>query len=117
VLNADDRLLVEVSRKERILRVPKKIVFFSMDPMNTAVHEHVAAGGTAYVLHGAWIEEHAAESQRRLIRAADIPVTLGGLGRLSSGELRWQLLACGDRRRGRPRRRSVGTKGISQRPG
>ena len=79
VLNADDRVLVELSRKERILRVPKKIVFFSMDPMNTTVHEHVAGGGTAYVLHGAWIEEHTGTSQRRLLRAADIPVTLGGM--------------------------------------
>jgi cyanophycin synthetase len=79
VLNADDRVLVELSRKERVLRVPKKIVFFSMDPTNTVVHEHVAAGGTAYVLDGAWIEEHAGGAQRRLVRAADIPVTLGGL--------------------------------------
>jgi cyanophycin synthetase len=50
-----------------------------MDPMNTVVHEHVANGGTAYVQHGAWIEEHMGTSQRRLIRAADIPVTLGGM--------------------------------------
>jgi cyanophycin synthetase len=79
VLNADDRLLVEMSRKERILRVPKKIVFFSMDPMNTVIHEHVGSGGTAYVLNGEWIEEQAGGAPRRLIRAADIPVTLGGL--------------------------------------
>jgi cyanophycin synthetase len=73
VLNADDRVLVELSRKERVLRVPKKIVFFSMDPTNTVVHEQSRAGGTAYVLHGAWIEEHAGGAQRRLVRAADIP--------------------------------------------
>jgi cyanophycin synthetase len=81
VLNADDSRLVEMSRKERILRVPKRIVFFSLDADNAVVDEHVAAGGTAYVFRDDWIVERTAGSETPIVRATDIPVTLGGLAR------------------------------------
>ena len=81
VLNADDARLLEMSRTERIRRVPKRIVFFSLDPENPVVREHVESGGTAYVYRDEWIVERTAASETPIVRATDIPVTLGGLAR------------------------------------
>jgi UDP-N-acetylmuramyl tripeptide synthase len=79
VLNADDERLVELSRKERILRVPKRIVFFSLRAENPVVADHVRSGGTAYALRGDWIVELTPEGEAPLAKINDIPVCLGGL--------------------------------------
>ena len=84
VLNADDPHLVALSKKERILRVPKKIVFFSTDSENPVIQEHVKNGGLAYVLNGDWIEVRSGEGVKQLVRAGDIPVTLGGIARFQT---------------------------------
>jgi cyanophycin synthetase len=79
ILNADDEHLRELGQAERTLRVPKSIVYFSTDAQNPFVRHHVEHGGTAYVVHGEWLEEHAGNSQKRIVRANAMPVTLGGM--------------------------------------
>jgi cyanophycin synthetase len=78
VLNADDPLLAHLPEHERVARLPRKVVFFSLDANNLVVQRHLADGGTAFVLKGEWIEERTGHWETRLVRASTIPATLDG---------------------------------------
>lgn len=78
ILNADDELLAQLMENERVGRVKKKVVYFSMRPPHVLIRRHLAAGGTAFLHKDGWIVEATGGSESRLIRASDIPVTLGG---------------------------------------
>jgi cyanophycin synthetase len=54
-----------------------KLVLCSLDSQHRAVKDHLAAGGSACVLHGDWLELHRAESARRVVRASAIRAALG----------------------------------------
>jgi cyanophycinase len=49
ILNADDEHLSKLMECERVNRVPKKVVYFSLDENNALVRSHLQGGGTAYV--------------------------------------------------------------------
>ena len=73
VLNADDLLLVE--------RAPKStapITWFSPDPDNARLVEHVAEGGDAFTTVDGEIVNWSDGRRRALLPVADIPMTLGG---------------------------------------
>ena len=76
VLNADDRLVAAVAQ-----RVRAPVTLFSMRPGNPRVRRHAARGGRAVVLDDGWLVELAGERRRRVVRAADVPATVGGLAR------------------------------------
>ena len=78
VLNADDEHLVTLPTHPRVAELPKTIVYFSTDPQNTNVQDHIANNGTAFVMAGGWIEERNRDSVARIARAAEIPATIGG---------------------------------------
>jgi len=80
VLNADDRHCVAALGR---LAPGATAIFFSMDPANPRLRAHVADGGC-----GVWLEnetimlaEGAGAPVRRVIEAAAIPATVGGLAR------------------------------------
>ena len=74
VLNADDPLVAAVAR-----RVRAKICFFSLRPTSARLRRHLAGGGRAMVLDGGWLAEVSGTRRRRIVPAADVPATLGGL--------------------------------------
>ena len=76
VLNADDPLLVPIAR-----RVRAPVTFFSLNPRSSRIRSHVARGGTAFVLDDGWIVELVGSKRRRIVAAAELPATLGGLAR------------------------------------
>jgi cyanophycin synthetase len=76
VLNAEDPLVAAVAR-----RVQARVTFFSLRPGNARVRRHVARGGRAIVLDDGWITELEADRRRRIVRAAEVPATIGGLAR------------------------------------
>jgi cyanophycin synthetase len=77
VLNADDDLVAATGK-----RASAPVWLFSLKPRSARVHRHVARGGRAYVLsEDGWLVELEGDKARRLIRAADIPATVGGLAR------------------------------------
>jgi UDP-N-acetylmuramyl tripeptide synthase len=73
VLNADDGLLVERSR-----RINARLSWFSLDPASPVIARHVSHGGTATVNDRGTIV--LAEGDRRipLASVAEIPITFGG---------------------------------------
>ncbi len=80
VLNADDTRLVE-----RSSQAPAPVVFFSLDAGNSVIAHHVAGGGEAWVLRDDALCRYVNGGWQPLLRAADIPLTLGGAARYNIG--------------------------------
>jgi UDP-N-acetylmuramyl tripeptide synthase len=73
VLNADNRLLVEQSRKVRAA-----ITWFSLDPSSPIVMNHLQAGGTAVLAEDDRIVIARGSERTPLTAIADLPITFGG---------------------------------------
>jgi cyanophycin synthetase len=78
VLNADDVRTAALAESERIRRIPRNLVFYSLQPRNGTVEQHVGAGGTAYFPKNGWIVEARGSVLQPVSRIASIPCTLGG---------------------------------------
>jgi cyanophycin synthetase len=78
VLNADDRWVAGLAR-----RMHARVVLFSMRaaPPSSRTGRHLARGGWAVVLDDGWLVEARGDRRRRIVRAVDVPTTLGGLAR------------------------------------
>ncbi|MGH2446251.1 MAG: Mur ligase family protein [Candidatus Limnocylindria bacterium] len=77
VLNADDARVWAMRRETRANLYP-----FSLEPRSAAVEEALDAGGRAAVLERGWLVlRGAGRRPRRLVEAADLPVTFAGLSR------------------------------------
>ena len=76
VLNADDARLVA-----RAADYDGDIVWFGLDANSEVVRQHVASGGTAFVLDGAELVKIDADQRTLICRSADIPIALGGAAR------------------------------------
>jgi cyanophycin synthetase len=78
ILNADDERLAQLADAESIAWPKKNIVYFSMRPPHVLVRRRLDAGGSAYLYKDGWIVEARGGDETRVVRASDIPVTLGG---------------------------------------
>lgn len=78
VLNADDEQVLKQAVHPSVLRVHKRIVYFSLSANNPAVEYHLSKGGTAFVVNGGWIEERNGGEVTRLVAAEVLPSTLNG---------------------------------------
>jgi cyanophycin synthetase len=78
VLNADDVRAAGLAQADRIRRIPRNIVLFSLQPRNREVEQHVRAGGTAYFPRRGWIVEARGTVVQPVCRIASVACTLGG---------------------------------------
>ena len=76
VLNAEDELVAATAR-----HASAPVWWFSLNPNSARVKRSLARGGRAYVLDDGWLVEREGQSTRRIIRAQDVPATIGGLAR------------------------------------
>ena len=76
VLNADDQLVAAIGA-----RVRATVVLFSERGRGARLRRHLARGGRAFVHDDGWLVELAGGRRRRIVAAAEIPATLGGLAR------------------------------------
>ena len=76
VLNADDARLVA-----RAAAYDGDIVWFGLDADSEVVKQHVASGGTAFVLDDAELVKIDGAQRAPICRSADIPIALGGAAR------------------------------------
>jgi UDP-N-acetylmuramyl tripeptide synthase len=92
ILNAEDHRLVDKSQG-----YDGELIWFSLDPANATMTQHVAAGGTAFVLDGDELSKIEDGTHELICRASDIPLALGGAARhnvanaLSAAALTWCL--------------------------
>lgn len=94
VLNADDEHAAGVIEIPRIKRLRHHVVYFSVQEDNPRVREHVGRGGTAYFLRDGWLVEAMRRQEHRLVRAARIPVTLGGAADFHIANAAAAIAAC-----------------------
>jgi len=78
ILNADDERLAQLADDELVARPKKNVVYFSMRPPHVLIRRLLHAGGSAYLYKDGWIVESVGGDETRVVRASDIPVTLGG---------------------------------------
>ena len=78
VLNADDEHCVAMARR---IGHGTELIYFSLDPANPALLEHLAGGGRALVFDGASLMVADGTGRRSLMAVADLPCTLGGRAR------------------------------------
>ena len=92
ILNAEDHRLVGKSQG-----YDGELIWFSLDPANATVTQHIAAGGTAFVLDGDKLSKIEDAAHELICLAGDIPLALGGAARhnvanaLSAAALTWCL--------------------------
>lgn len=76
VLNADDPELVTAA-----VRVAAPVVWFTLDPQNTRVRDHVAAGGEAAYLKDGNLILARGDEETAVIPVSEIPITFRGAAR------------------------------------
>lgn len=94
VLNADDEILAHLPENERVRRVEKRIVYFSLRESHVLIRRHVAAGGTAYVVRDGWVVELEGQAERPLFKVASVPVTMGGVAEFQVANVLAAAAAC-----------------------
>ena len=73
VLNADDPLVRGVAGGLRARQL-----YFSSDPTNPTVRNHLATGGAALIAEGSSVLLHLDQIQTTLVHLGDVPITFGG---------------------------------------
>jgi UDP-N-acetylmuramyl tripeptide synthase len=92
ILNAEDHRLVA-----RSIDYDGELIWFSLDPANNTVTDHIASGGTAFVLDDDQLLKVENTERELICRASEIPLALGGAARhnvanaLSAAALTWCL--------------------------
>ncbi|MDL2334851.1 MAG: Mur ligase family protein [Chloroflexota bacterium] len=76
VLNADDQLVANVGA-----RVKAKVVLFSESAKGDGLRRHLRRGGRAFIHKDGWLVDVTGDRSRKIVAAAEVPATLGGLAR------------------------------------
>ncbi|VXD15013.1 cyanophycin synthetase [Planktothrix paucivesiculata] len=74
VLNADDPLVVAMASQ-----VKAKVAYFSMNPDNPIVSQHIAQGGVAAIYESGYLSFLKADQMIRVEQMTNVPLTLRGL--------------------------------------
>ena len=94
VLNADDEHLARLMQNERVNKVPKTAVYFSIDENNPVVRDHLQSGGKAYFARNNALIESVGEIQRTLADVSMLPVVMNGAAKFQIGNLLAAIAAC-----------------------
>ncbi|HYV12096.1 MAG TPA: Mur ligase family protein, partial [Pyrinomonadaceae bacterium] len=94
ILNADDEHLAKLMECERVNRVPKRVVYFSLDENNPLVRNHLQAGGTVYFAKNKGLIEAMRETQRNLADLSILPVMMNGVADFQISNLLATVAAC-----------------------
>ncbi|HEU4765936.1 MAG TPA: cyanophycin synthetase, partial [Pyrinomonadaceae bacterium] len=94
ILNADNEYLVELAKSERVNRVPRKIVYFSLDEYNPVVQDHLNDGGTAYFANERAIIEANGDNRREIAELSMLPVVMNGAADFQVSNLLAAVAAC-----------------------
>jgi cyanophycin synthetase len=78
ILNADDERLARLMETPRVSKVPKSVIYYSLDPDHPLLQQHTARGGTAYTVQNGWVVQIVGDQQHTIIEVAAVAITLGG---------------------------------------
>ncbi|HYV82141.1 MAG TPA: cyanophycin synthetase [Pyrinomonadaceae bacterium] len=94
ILNADDEHLAKLMECERVNRVPRKVVYFSLDENNQVVRSHLESGGIAYFAKNKRLIEATGETQHTLADVSMLPVMMNGAADFQVRNLLATFAAC-----------------------
>jgi cyanophycin synthetase len=94
ILNADNEHLAKLMECERVNKVPKKVVYFSLDENNPALKSHLQAGGTAYFARNKGLIEATGETQHRVADVSKMPAMMNGAADFQVSNLLATIAAC-----------------------
>jgi cyanophycin synthetase len=94
VLNAEDPLLAALPDCERLMAVPRRVVFFALDAANDVTERHARHGGTAFVAHRGWVEERQGRMRQPIAPIAAFPATLKGTAAFQVANVLAAVAAC-----------------------
>lgn len=94
ILNADNEHLVELATLERVNRVPKVIVYFSMKEKNPVIRQHLRAGGTAYFASPHALIEATGSARYQIADLSLLPVVMNGAADFQVSNLLATIAAC-----------------------
>lgn len=78
VLNADDEESAALADSKRVKELPRRIVFFTLDPTRPRVREHLAAGGRAYYVRNGMLVEAERRREMPIVRIDNVPLSMNG---------------------------------------
>ncbi len=78
ILNADDEHLAKLMECERVNRIPKQVVYFSLDENNPLIRSHLQSGGTAYCAKNKAVIESIGETDHWMADLSMLPLTMNG---------------------------------------
>src|ERR1043166_7214952 len=81
-------------QNERINKVPKTVVYFSIDENNPLVRDHLQSGGKAYFARNNALIESVGDVQRTLADVSILPVVMNGAAQFQIGNLLAAIAAC-----------------------
>lgn len=94
ILNADDEHLAKLMECERVNRVPKKVVYFTINEDNPLVRSHLQSGGTAYSARKQALIESIGDTQHTLADTSMLPVVMNGAADFQIANLLAAIAAC-----------------------
>jgi cyanophycin synthetase len=94
ILNADNEHLARLMKCERVNKVPKKVVYFSLDANHPVLKSHLQAGGTAYFARNKGLIEATGETQYRVADVSKMPAMMNGAADFQVSNLLATIAAC-----------------------
>ncbi len=89
ILNADDPQSLRMAKK-----LENRIVWFGLDPQHPVLRDHLDRQGDAAFLQDGWLVLAYNGHTRNVVRAADIPITFGGVARYNISNALGAMLLC-----------------------
>ena len=94
ILNADNEHLAKLMECERVNRISRQVVYFSLDENNPVVRAHLQSGGTAYIAKNKALIESAGETERWMADLSMLPVVMNGAADFQIANLLATVAAC-----------------------
>ncbi|HEX8709299.1 MAG TPA: cyanophycin synthetase [Pyrinomonadaceae bacterium] len=94
ILNADDEQSVRLIENERIRRVNKQFIYFSLSDNHLLVRKYLDIGGAAFFIRDGWIIEAKGHDEWPVVEVAAIPVTMGGTAYFQVANVLAAIAAC-----------------------
>jgi cyanophycin synthetase len=94
ILNADNEYLARLMETERVNRVPRRVVYFSLNENHPLIKSHLQAGNTAYFARSGALIESTGEAQRAIADLSLLPVVMNGAADFQVANLLATIAAC-----------------------
>ncbi|MDQ1591127.1 MAG: cyanophycin synthetase [Pyrinomonadaceae bacterium] len=94
ILNADDEQCVRLIENERVRRVNKQFVYFSLNDNHLLIRKYLDIGGAAFFVRDGWIIEAIGHDEYPVVEVSSIPVTMSGTAHFQVANALAAIAAC-----------------------